>query len=117
MYKSLVSVMREVVEDLETNYQLHPRAREWRARLMERLLEYGDREDSNNNDQSEVNNNNNIPQHPQQGTSKTRVKLLSHNLSLFPFYSVAGPPPPPPPPVAPAPPKPKLLRFPGAEGK
>ena len=67
MYNSLVSVMGEVVADLETSHELHPRAREWRARLMERLLEYGDREDdsSNNNDQSEVNNNN-IP-HPQQG--------------------------------------------------
>ena len=72
MYNSLVSVMGEVVADLETRHELHPRAREWRARLMERLLEYGDREDdssnnNNNNDQSEVNNNN-IP-HPQQGES------------------------------------------------
>ena len=71
MYNSLVSVMGEVVADLETSHELHPRAREWRARLMERLLEYGDREDdtNNNNDQSEVNNN--IP-HPQQGE---KIKL------------------------------------------
>ena len=115
MYNSLVSVMREVVEDLETNYEVHPRAHEWRARLMERLLEYGDREDTNNNDQSEVNNNS-IPQHPQQGKTKTKVKLKQLNC-IFSHFPVAGPPPPPPPPMAPAPPKPKLLRFPGAEGK
>ena len=78
MYNSLVSVMGEVVADLENSHELHPRAREWRARLMERLLEYGDREDdtNNNNDQSEVNNNN-IP-HPQQG------EVLKLNISKLP---------------------------------
>ena len=68
--------MGEVVEDLETYYELHPRAQEWRAKLMERLLEYGDREDNNNNnDQSEINNNNNIP-HPQQGEEPSKLNIL-----------------------------------------
>ena len=51
MYQSLVSVMGEVVSDLDTSHKLHPRAGEWRARLMDRLLEYGDR------DTETVNNN------------------------------------------------------------
>ena len=79
MYNSLVSVMGEVVEDLETNYELHPRAQEWRAKLMERLLEYGDREDNNNNNgQSEINNNNNIP-HPQQGEEHSKLNISNES--------------------------------------
>ena len=86
MYNSLVSVMREVVEDLETNYKLYPRAQEWRARLMERLLEYGDREDNNNNnDQLEINNNN-IP-HPQQGQEPSKLNFYKFITKSQPSFS------------------------------
>ena len=88
--------MREVVEDMEDNFMLHSMASKWQGQLMERLSEYS--------------NNNNV--------------ISQEDLMIAPVHvpppaspaQVRGPPPPPPPPAAPAPPRPKLLRFPGAEG-
>ena len=42
MYLALVTVMREVVADLETSYRPHPRARHWQAALLAKLAEYGE---------------------------------------------------------------------------
>ena len=42
MYLALVTVMREVVADLETSYRPHPRAQHWHAALLAKLAEYGE---------------------------------------------------------------------------
>ena len=40
MYKTLVTVMNEVVEDMENNYQPHSLAFKWQNHLSEKLQEY-----------------------------------------------------------------------------
>ena len=40
MYKTLVTVMNEVVEDVENNYQPHSLAFKWQNQLSEKLQEY-----------------------------------------------------------------------------
>jgi len=93
MYKTLVTVMNEVVEDVENNYQPHSLAFKWQNQLSEKLQEY-------------LSVDSDIPPPP-----------APENTVTNPPIQVSGaPPPPPPPPMAPTPPKPKLLRFPGAEG-
>ena len=42
MYLALVTVMREVVADLETSFRPHPRAQHWHAALLAKLAEYGE---------------------------------------------------------------------------
>jgi len=92
LYKSLVSVLSEVGRDLQ-QFSPHPLAARWQRGLADQLAAWAEREDEVFGPPCPVTP---VPApHPDQ---------------------VAGPPPPPPP-AAPTPPKPRILRFPGAEGR
>jgi len=93
IYRTLTSVLNEVVEDMKFNFEQQPLAMVWQGLLQEKIKNYLTRCD--NFQEQELGKSKAIEtRHPQQ---------------------VAGPPPPPPP-RQPTPPRPKLLRFPGAEG-
>lgn len=95
IYQNLTAVFNEVVEDMTTNYQEHPLAMMWQGLLKEKIRKYltGGYHCHLDIPEKKIDRNQDT-RHPEQ---------------------VAGPPPPPPP-MAPTPPKPKILRFPGAEG-
>jgi len=93
IYRNLTAVFKDVVDDMLTNYQQHPLAKVWQGVLQEKIRKYLTGAD--NLDRSE---------------QKTHMRQETRHPD-----QVAGPPPPPPP-MAPTPPKPKMLRFPGAEG-
>jgi len=90
IYRTLTAVLNEVVDDMQTNYHPHPLAGMWQEFLSQRVMEFLE-----DGDDLEKLDTKQEARHPEQ---------------------VAGPPPPPPP-MAPVPPKPKLLRFAGAEGR
>ena len=94
MYKTLVAVMKDVVEDLEGSFAPHSLAEKWQTQLETKLHEYV--------------------------SDPEPIQQVQHSVPQVrgppPPPIIGAPPPPPPPPMVPIPPKPKLLRFPGAEG-
>jgi len=93
MYRTLTTVLNEVVQDMKFNFEQQPLAMEWQGVLQKKISNYLAR----CNDFQE------------QDLPKSKAMETRHP------QQVAGPPPPPPP-RQPTPPRPKLLRFPGAEG-
>ena len=111
IYRALAAVFKQVVDDIETDFKPHHKAQTWQENLQHRIYDFLNSDDVRK---------------PEAETERASQRENGWTDYQFKFSlkihisSVAGgapaPPPPPPPPVAPQPPKPKLLRFPGAEG-